>query len=77
MKYPKAEKKGITNATHPKDIKVRLAYELPSVHKNSKKLIGLLRSVYTDREDHQRGVVYFPFLNERFIIPLSLLLRVK
>jgi len=77
MKYPRAKQIGILNSSHPRDIKVRLTHDLPSIHKNSRKLVGILRTVFTDKEQHQRGFVYFPFIGKRFIIPLSLLKRIE
>jgi len=77
MKYPRAKQIGVVNSSHPRDIKVRLTHHLPSIHENSKKLVGILRTVYTDSEQHQRGLVYFPFIGNRFIIPLSLLKRIE
>ena len=55
------------------EIKVRLKKNHPEIHKDSKKLVGILRQIYK----RNKGVVFFPFLNERFVIPLSELKEIK
>ncbi len=49
------------------EIKVRLKKNHPEIHKDSKKMVGILRQIHK----RNMGIVYFPFLNERFVIPLN------
>ena len=55
------------------EIKVRLKKNHPEIHKDSKKMVGILRQIYK----RNMGIVYFPFLNERFVIPLNELKEIQ
>jgi len=50
------------------DFKVRLTKHHSEIHKNSKKLVGELRQTILKKKV---GIVFFPFLNQRFVIPLN------
>jgi hypothetical protein len=50
------------------DFKVRLTKHHSEIHKNSKKLVGNLRQTLLKKK---LGIVYFAFLNQRFLIPLN------
>ncbi len=50
------------------DLKVRLTKHHSEIHKNSKKLVGNLRQKILKKK---LGIVFFPYLNQRFLIPLN------